>query len=572
MHYNPFVLTFLVLTLLFSCKHVSEENTETNAINNEISLPDVEDSKATPSESLKEVYEELLKTGAIDKEQFDSYMEGLTSKNKSEHQVGDSSNTIENGSSDIKLQGQMKEYQEIMKEPDMKMRQQKMQQFMAKQKSKKKMVSKGELAAQKKTENIRNLLETSDNSFIEENITRYSIWGSPDKKESLNKLETASKAEANIVLADYFGISQKELDLLRPLPSKQKIMSELDAQQIAKHPLPEPIEVYLKSGQASSKFKAMMTSRKNDMIIFAGDVIKASAKARKEFYKKNPSWYGEGEDSGNTYRDSRDKFIYLPLGDLSFADNVISHLLGSPTGGNTLGSIGVPDMFRENFSDGDPKICNIGINGVLTLEFTNNAIIDVNGPDIYIFEMGAIEPTLLEISKDGNTWIQVGQIKGGTAMVDISASAKPGETYTLVRLTDLNTPSELPGADVDAVAAIGGAMRLNLDSSLLFDTGKYQLKESALQSLKRLVSEIQKIPKGLIKVEGHTDNVGNPNSNKSLSENRAKEVSNYLKKNLSSHYTFQVNGFGETQPIKPNDTEENKQRNRRVEILVIPTN
>ena len=156
-------------------------------------------------------------------------------------------------------------------------------------------------------------------------------------------------------------------------------------------------------------------------------------------------------------------------------------------------------------------------------------------------------------------------------MVDIKDFVKPNETFTYVRLTDLDTPSQLPGADVDAVAAIGGALRLNLDSAVLFDTGKFQLKESASSELNKLVTAIKEYSKGHIIVEGHTDNVGNPASNKTLSENRAKEVSAFLKSKLSStNYTFEVKGFGENQPIAPNDTPENKQRNRRVEILVVP--
>ena len=224
----------------------------------------------------------------------------------------------------------------------------------------------------------------------------------------------------------------------------------------------------------------------------------------------------------------------------------------------------------ELFNKPDPRICNLGTKGVLTLEFTDNVLVDVNGPDLYIFEMGKIEPTHLEISKDGKTWIDIGKIEGGTAQVDIAPFISKGDMFNYIRLTDLDTYSSLPGADVDAVAAIGGALRLNLDSAVLFDTGKFQLKESAADELKKLVSAIKTIPKAHIVVEGHTDNVGNPNSNKVLSEKRAQEVSGFLKMQLSSSYTFEIQGYGETHPMVPNDTDENKQKNRRVEILVVP--
>jgi outer membrane protein OmpA-like peptidoglycan-associated protein len=558
-----FILATLVSAIvLISCKNEENKNP---LIPENVEIPSEDEINVTDAETLKKTYEDLLKTGAIDADQFNKYLEQIQ-KIKNQNGEALNENTTENVVSNFQ-----EEYQKIMAEPDMVKRQHMLQKYMQNQKSKNKFVSKEQKEANQKTENLRKILGTTENSFIEENITRYSLWGNSDKRESLKQLETATKEEADKIIATYFEISEKELELLRPLPSKQKIRTETEALAISKQPLPQAIENFLKSGQASSKFEAMMTSRKNDMIVFSGDVIKASEKARKEFYKINPGWYGEGKTSGNTYRDSRNKFIYLPLGELSFADNIISHDLGNPAGSNTLGALGIPDMDDIDFPDGDPRICNIGINGQLTLEFTNNAITDVNGPDLYVFEMGAIEPTNLEISKDGNTWINVGQIKGGTAMVDIKDFVKPNETFTYIRLTDLDTPSQLPGADVDAVAAIGGALRLNLDSAVLFDTGKYQLKESASNELNKLVAAIKEYTRGHIIVEGHTDNVGNPATNKTLSENRAKAVSTFLKSKLSSsNYTFEIKSFGENQPIAPNDTPENKQINRRVEILVVP--
>ncbi len=42
----------------------------------------------------------------------------------------------------------------------------------------------------------------------------------------------------------------------------------------------------------------------------------------------------------------------------------------------------------------------------------------------------------------------------------------------------------MPGADIDAVAAIGGALRMNLDSAVLFETGKHELKEEGILAIK----------------------------------------------------------------------------------------
>ena len=72
------------------------------------------------------------------------------------------------------------------------------------------------------------------------------------------------------------------------------------------------------------------------------------------------------------------------------------------------------------------------------MRFTDNVLVDLAGPDLYVFEVGpAIEPMRLAISQDGTTWTEVGDISGGTAAIDIAKVAKPGERYRFVRVTDL---------------------------------------------------------------------------------------------------------------------------------------
>ncbi|NND11652.1 MAG: OmpA family protein, partial [Flavobacteriaceae bacterium] len=212
-----------------------------------------------------------------------------------------------------------------------------------------------------------------------------------------------------------------------------------------------------------------------------------------------------------------------------------------------------------------------GLGGTLTIRFTDNALVDVNGPDLYLFEIGQLEPTELEISKDGKTWIKVGKIDGGVAEVDIAPFVNQGELYYYVRLKDLKMDSGIPGADVDAIAAIGAAMRLNLDSKVLFDTGKSQLKPEGIEALKELAKSIEVLKRGNVIVEGHTDDVGSTDTNKKLSLARAKSVSAELKKLIpSTNFIWKERGFGEDKPLVKNDTEENKAKNRRVEVLVLP--
>ena len=70
-------------------------------------------------------------------------------------------------------------------------------------------------------------------------------------------------------------------------------------------------------------------------------------------------------------------------------------------------------------------------------------------------------------------------------------------------------------------------------------------------------------------VDGHTDNVGNPAANLSLSQSRADDVKNYIMTNGGVPLTsMDTNGFGPNNPIAPNDTPQNKALNRRVEVTL----
>ena len=131
--------------------------------------------------------------------------------------------------------------------------------------------------------------------------------------------------------------------------------------------------------------------------------------------------------------------------------------------------------------------------------------------------------------------------------------------------------SGLPGADVDAIAAIGAAMRLNLDSKVLFETGKSNLKPAGIVALQELAENIAVLKKGNVIIEGHTDDIGSAETNQKLSLARAKSVSTELRKLIqSSSFRWKEKGFGESQPLVKNDREENRAKNRRVDVLILP--
>ncbi|APQ17602.1 OmpA family protein [Maribacter hydrothermalis] len=322
--------------------------------------------------------------------------------------------------------------------------------------------------------------------------------------------------------------------------------------------------------KASPQYQKTIEYRKKIVKVFQKDFERKAKAAKDKFQKLNPDLYF-GEEAGETYVGHMNKAVYLPLGKLSFADEVVkaNHpLLLTQEVNNVLGE---PDFLKGFDMEDVTGIHSLGLGGGITVQFTDNALTDVNGPDLYIFEIGQIEPTDLEISKDGKNWIHVGKIDGGVAEVDISTFVKPGELFYYVRLTDLKKQSGLPGADVDAIAAIGAAMRLNLDSKVLFETGKSDLKPEGLVALKKLSENIAVLKKGNVIIEGHTDDVGSAETNQNLSLARAKSVSAELKKLIpSSGFRWKEMGLGESKPLVENDTEENRSKNRRVEVLILP--
>jgi outer membrane protein OmpA-like peptidoglycan-associated protein len=71
-----------------------------------------------------------------------------------------------------------------------------------------------------------------------------------------------------------------------------------------------------------------------------------------------------------------------------------------------------------------------------------------------------------------------------------------------------------------------------------------------------------------VAVEGHTDNTGNERSNQQLSMERAKSVVLFLAQQGIDQSRLSAMGYGSARPIAANDTEENRQKNRRVDLVV----
>ena len=106
-------------------------------------------------------------------------------------------------------------------------------------------------------------------------------------------------------------------------------------------------------------------------------------------------------------------------------------------------------------------------------------------------------------------------------------------------------------------------------SNIFFDVGKYDLKKESTIELSVLLGYLHQNPKMKIEIQGHTDDTGSDQSNLTLSQNRAESVRNHLlSKGIDSGRVTAV-GYGESQPIAPNDTEAGRAQNRRTAFQIL---
>lgn len=104
---------------------------------------------------------------------------------------------------------------------------------------------------------------------------------------------------------------------------------------------------------------------------------------------------------------------------------------------------------------------------------------------------------------------------------------------------------------------------------IYFDTDKFELLPRSFTELDKLLDILIAHPEMEIEIIGHTDSQGEDNYNLYLSRRRAKAVSEYLLENGIAGKRFSYSGRGSTEPIASNDTNDGRQLNRRVEILIL---
>ena len=101
-----------------------------------------------------------------------------------------------------------------------------------------------------------------------------------------------------------------------------------------------------------------------------------------------------------------------------------------------------------------------------------------------------------------------------------------------------------------------------------FDFNKAIIKPGYDKDINDLAKVMKDYPDLKVVIEGHTDNIGTAEYNKKLSQERADAVKKYLVEKGIDANRIKAQGFGDERPIASNDTEEGRQKNRRVEAAV----
>ena len=108
---------------------------------------------------------------------------------------------------------------------------------------------------------------------------------------------------------------------------------------------------------------------------------------------------------------------------------------------------------------------------------------------------------------------------------------------------------------------------VNMKNDILFDTGSAILKDPAVEQVSKVGDILAKYSDDRVKIEGHTDSVGDAKHNQTLSEKRAHAVKTVLVSRGVQEKQILVLGLGESRPIADNKTTDGRAKNRRVELV-----
>ena len=203
---------------------------------------------------------------------------------------------------------------------------------------------------------------------------------------------------------------------------------------------------------------------------------------------------------------------------------------------------------------------NLATVQVLVTDFDNNS---KKGEQI-LFEGQNTQETYQGISNaEGKFEIQLKVNE--TYLIKIKSIGK-AEDYSKFTIPKLNEGEYF--APMQVTIQIEQSKTYTLEN-VHFESGKSILIKSSFEELEDLLDYMKLKNDIIIEIGGHTDNIGDDESNLKLSEARAETVKNYLVSKGISPNRILSKGYGENHPIDTNDTPEGRQKNRRTEVRIL---
>lgn len=160
---------------------------------------------------------------------------------------------------------------------------------------------------------------------------------------------------------------------------------------------------------------------------------------------------------------------------------------------------------------------------------------------------------------------------GGPALyVNVFADPNGGEPTSDVIIVEPAAMKQVYAVDASSLRASLAASGRVAVYGVNFDTARTTIRPDSAGVLGQVRDLLAADPALKLKIEGHTDNVGKPAANRSLSDGRAQAVKAWLEANGVAQGRLTTEGLGDTRPVAANDTEDGRAKNRRVELVRVP--
>jgi outer membrane protein OmpA-like peptidoglycan-associated protein len=199
---------------------------------------------------------------------------------------------------------------------------------------------------------------------------------------------------------------------------------------------------------------------------------------------------------------------------------------------------------------------------LLSLNVTDSEGKRITPVDVEIKNLNRDENLASLLSFDSNGSPQLSLRTGNTYELDVT---KTGYTYFNATLDIQTTGRETKNIVLD-VLTTKTKMVFN---NITFETNSAELNTESYAELNRLLNFLERNPDIKIEIAAHTDDIGSNEYNSRLSDKRAESVVKFLVSSNIAKNRVQSKGYGELQPMVPNDSDENRAKNRRVEIKII---